>query len=75
MAFSHGSNDAQKSMGIITLALVSGGFITSLEVPDLVKFLCAWPWLWERVSAVGKSSAPSAAKSLKCTPFTALQLI
>ena len=41
MAFSHGSNDAQKSMGIITLALVSGGFITSLEVPDLVKFLCA----------------------------------
>ena len=29
MAFSHGSNDAQKSMGIITLALVSGGFITS----------------------------------------------
>lgn len=35
MAFSHGSNDAQKSMGIITLALVSGGFITSLEVPDL----------------------------------------
>ena len=25
MAFSHGSNDAQKSMGIITLALLSGG--------------------------------------------------
>lgn len=41
MAFSHGSNDAQKSMGIITLALVSGGFISSLEVPTLVKFLCA----------------------------------
>lgn len=41
MAFSHGSNDAQKSMGIITLALVSGGFIETLEVPDIVKFLCA----------------------------------
>lgn len=41
MAFSHGSNDAQKSMGIITLALVSGGFIDTLEVPTLVKFLCA----------------------------------
>lgn len=41
MAFSHGSNDAQKSMGIITLALVSGGFIQSLEVPTLVKLLCA----------------------------------
>lgn len=25
MAFSHGSNDAQKSMGIITLALIAGG--------------------------------------------------
>ena len=27
MAFSHGSNDAQKAMGIITLTLLSGGFI------------------------------------------------
>ena len=41
MAFSHGSNDAQKSMGIITLALLSGGFIGTLEVPDIVKLLCA----------------------------------
>jgi PiT family inorganic phosphate transporter len=41
MAFSHGSNDAQKSMGIITLALLSGGFIGTLEVPMIVKFLCA----------------------------------
>lgn len=41
MAFSHGSNDAQKSMGIITLALFSGGYLSSFEVPDYVKFLCA----------------------------------
>lgn len=41
MAFSHGSNDAQKSMGIITLALLSGGVIDTLEVPTMVKFLCA----------------------------------
>ncbi len=41
MAFSHGSNDAQKSMGIITLALVSGGVLTEFEVPDIVKILCA----------------------------------
>lgn len=41
MAFSHGSNDAQKSMGIITLALLSGGYINELEVPDLVKLACA----------------------------------
>ena len=41
MAFSHGSNDAQKSMGIITLALFSGGFIPEFEVPTFVKVLCA----------------------------------
>ena len=33
MAFSHGSNDAQKTMGIITLALFSGGLLSSVEVP------------------------------------------
>lgn len=41
MAFSHGSNDAQKAMGIITLSLLSGGYIDSLEVPMWVKLLCA----------------------------------
>ena len=41
MAFSHGSNDAQKSMGIITLALFSGGFLQEFEVPLFVKVLCA----------------------------------
>jgi len=41
MAFSHGSNDAQKAMGIITLALVSGGFLGSLDVPIWVIFTCA----------------------------------
>lgn len=41
MAFSHGSNDAQKSMGIITLALLSGGYIGALEVPWEVKICCA----------------------------------
>ena len=41
MAFSHGSNDAQKSMGIITLALFSVGMISEFEVPTYVKILCA----------------------------------
>jgi PiT family inorganic phosphate transporter len=41
MAFSHGSNDAQKAMGIITLALVSGGLLKSLEVPFWVILICA----------------------------------
>jgi PiT family inorganic phosphate transporter len=33
MAFSHGSNDAQKTMGIITLALFSSGVLTTIDVP------------------------------------------
>ncbi len=41
MAFSHGSNDAQKSMGIITLALLAGGYIEVFEVPTFVKLLAA----------------------------------
>jgi PiT family inorganic phosphate transporter len=41
MSFSHGSNDAQKAMGIITLALLSAGQISTLEVPIWVKFVCA----------------------------------
>jgi PiT family inorganic phosphate transporter len=41
MAFSHGSNDAQKTMGIITLALVSGGFLASFQVPTWVIALSA----------------------------------
>lgn len=41
MAFSHGSNDAQKSMGIITLALVANGMIPTADVPLWVKIACA----------------------------------
>lgn len=41
MALNHGSNDAQKSMGIITMALVSGGFISVWHVPIWVIAVCA----------------------------------
>jgi PiT family inorganic phosphate transporter len=41
MAFSHGSNDAQKGMGVITLALVSGGYLSTVEVPFWVILICA----------------------------------
>jgi len=41
MALSHGSNDAQKVMGIITLSLVSGGYLHSVEVPFWVILICA----------------------------------
>jgi inorganic phosphate transporter, PiT family len=41
MAFSHGSNDAQKTMGIITMALVSYYHLTDFHVPFWVIILCA----------------------------------
>jgi len=41
MAFSHGANDAQKVMGVITLALVASGQLTSSEVPTWVIVACA----------------------------------
>ena len=41
MAFSHGSNDAQKTMGVITLALFAGGHLPALEVPLWVKLASA----------------------------------
>ncbi|MDR1815699.1 MAG: inorganic phosphate transporter [Clostridiales Family XIII bacterium] len=42
VAFSHGTNDAQKTMGIITLALVSGGMLPETAgVPMWVKIACA----------------------------------
>ena len=41
MAFSHGSNDAQKSMGVITLALASYGAIQTFHIPLWVILTCA----------------------------------
>jgi PiT family inorganic phosphate transporter len=41
MAFSHGSNDAQKTMGVMTLALVSAGIIPEFKVPLWVIILAA----------------------------------
>lgn len=40
-AFSHGSNDAQKSMGIITMALLSHGVISTMDIPHWVQICCA----------------------------------
>ncbi len=41
MAFSHGSNDAQKTMGIMTLALVTAGVIPEFVVPLWVIIVAA----------------------------------
>jgi PiT family inorganic phosphate transporter len=42
LALSHGANDAQKTMGIITLALVTGGYLSTFVVPQWVIGLCAF---------------------------------
>jgi inorganic phosphate transporter, PiT family len=41
MAFAHGSNDAQKTMGVITLALFSANVIPSVDVPVWVIIVSA----------------------------------
>ncbi|MGH9332481.1 MAG: inorganic phosphate transporter, partial [Vicinamibacteria bacterium] len=41
MAFSHGSNDGQKFIGVFTLALVLGGILPEFQVPFWVILLCA----------------------------------
>jgi inorganic phosphate transporter, PiT family len=41
LALSHGANDAQKTMGVITLALVTSGYLTEFKVPSWVVILCA----------------------------------
>jgi len=41
LAFSHGTNDAQKSMGIITLVLVTGHLIGEFQVPFWTILACA----------------------------------
>lgn len=40
-SFTHGTNDAQKAMGIITFALVTSGHLDSMEVPLWVKIAAA----------------------------------
>jgi len=43
LAFSHGSNDAQKTMGIITLSLITFGFLDgkNFDIPIWVICICA----------------------------------
>ena len=56
MATSHGLNDAQKTMGIVTLALVIFGEIDSVEVPLWVKLACAGAMAlggWKIVKTMG----------------------
>ena len=40
-SFTHGTNDAQKAMGIITMALIAANWQTTDEVQSWVRFACA----------------------------------
>nr|WP_243886481.1 inorganic phosphate transporter [Dermatophilus congolensis] len=62
VSLAHGTNDAQKTMGIITLALIASGHWTDLEsVPLWVKIACAvaiaagtWLGGWRIIRTLGK---------------------
>ena len=41
LALSHGTNDSQKTMGVITLALVTTGYLKVFAVPIWVIVMCA----------------------------------
>ena len=62
LAFTHGANDAQKTMGVMTLALVVAGAIPSFTVPLWVKLVCGLALTvatalggWRIVHTIGRS--------------------
>lgn len=40
-SYTHGTNDAQKAMGIITMALIANNYVTSTDIPFWVQIACA----------------------------------
>lgn len=62
VSLAHGANDAQKTMGVITLALIAGGHWTNTaEIPLWVKVACAlaialgtWIGGWRIIRTMGK---------------------
>jgi PiT family inorganic phosphate transporter len=60
VAFSHGANDAQKTMAIITLALFSSGYLSEFVVPTWVALAAAlaiglgtWAGGWRIIRTMG----------------------
>jgi PiT family inorganic phosphate transporter len=61
-SYSHGTNDAQKSMGIITMALIANHYVTSSDIPLWVQIACAASMGlgtsiggWKIIKTVGKN--------------------
>jgi PiT family inorganic phosphate transporter len=66
----HGGNDAQKVMGIITVALMAGGQITSLkDMPNWVPLSCYAAIALGTMSGGWKIVKTMGAKITKVTPF------
>lgn len=40
-SYTHGTNDAQKAMGIITMALIANNYLTTTDIPIWVQISCA----------------------------------
>lgn len=62
LSFSHGANDAQKTMGLLTLALVAAGTLPDFVVPLWVKIACGAALTlgtalggWRIVHTIGRS--------------------
>jgi PiT family inorganic phosphate transporter len=71
LALGHGLQDAQKSMGIIVLALVTAGYQQDYMVPIWVVVLCAMALAAGTYSGGWRSCVRLAAESFPCSRFTA----
>jgi len=69
LALSHGSNDAQKTMGIITLLLLSRGYISEFEVPLWVILLCASTMAFGTMAGGWKIIRTMGSKIIKVKPI------
>jgi PiT family inorganic phosphate transporter len=65
LAFSYGTNDSQKQMGLIVLILISGGYVTTMDIPLWVRILCGAVMLlgvlgggWRIVKTIGRRIYP-----------------
>ncbi|RAS87566.1 inorganic phosphate transporter [Priestia endophytica] len=89
-SFSHGTNDAQKTMGIMTMALITSGYQSSTAVPFWIKILVAAAMAlgtsvggWKIIKTVGgkitkltpaSGAAADISSALIIFGFTALKL-
>lgn len=74
MALSHGLNDAQKTMGIMTMALVTGGVLVMPEgqfnIPIYVKLACAATMALGTMSGGWKIIKTMGSKIIKLKPIS-----